>query len=542
MSIDPATGSAYFAGDPLYATGIYGPQQPADPTDQISAGDDPSFVDNAVLEMSTQWGPVDCCVGGTQFFRENAEIYLPLEPKEDPSAWIRRVSHATLAPFVTRIADQAAGLILRKPVQLTAKEEGQELDPYWEEFRGNVDGFGTDLDSYARRLAVSSLLYGHACTLVDYPSTEAAPNLAAERMQGLRPYFVNYDAKSILGWRRDESSPISPISMVRINEYVSQPLGEFGDQIVRRIRVLERDRWRVYTKGTQGQNWVVTEEGTSSLGVIPLVTTYSNKISEYISKPPLLPIADLNILHSQRNADLQFSLHVSAMPILVLAGYDDAGTEIGLSANSAILLPPEGSASYVEPASSSFGAQQAYLQMLEEQMSSLGISTLFGQKEVAETAESKRLSRTDSDSILSVISQELEESFQQCFELAAAYVGIEAPKVTVSRDFDTQSLDGNQVGQYLQLWTNGAISHETLLRALEFGEVLPGIDVEAEIEMVDQEKLGNMMMSQVGTAAITAPEAAEEEIEEETASDIRGVVEERSVVQDDEDDEDDESN
>ncbi len=538
MSINPATGSAYFAGDPLYSTGIYGPQQPADPTDQISAGDDPSFVDNAVLEMSTQWGPIDCCVAGTQFFRENAAIYLPLEPKEDPSAWIRRISHATFAPFTTRIADQAAGLILRKPIQLTAKEEGQELDPYWEEFRSNVDGFGTDLDSYARRLAISSLLYGHACTLVDYPSTEAAPNLAAERMQGLRPYFVNYDAKSILGWRRDESSPISPISMVRINEYVSQPLGEFGDQIVRRIRVLERDRWRVYTKGTQGQNWVLAEEGTNSLGVIPLVTTYSNKISEYISRPPLLPIADLNILHSQRNADLQFSLHVSAMPILVLAGYDEAGTEIGLSANSAILLPPEGSASYVEPASSSFGAQQAYLQMLEEQMSSLGISTLFGQKDVAETAESKRLSRTDSDSILSVISQELEESFQQCFELAAAYVGIEAPKVTVSRDFDTQSLDGNQVGQYLQLWTQGAISHETLLRALEFGEVLPGLDVEAEIEMVDQEKLGSMMMSQVGTAAIAAPEAAKEEIEEETALKT-ALVEERSAVQDDDEGEDD---
>ena len=57
----------------------------------------------------------------------------------------------------------------------------------------------------------------------------------------------------------------------------------------------------------------------------------------------------------------------------------------------------------VEPASQSFDAQQAYLDKLEEQMSALGISTLFQQKMGAETAESKKLSRTDSDSLLAIV-------------------------------------------------------------------------------------------------------------------------------------------
>ena len=63
---------------------------------------------------------------------------------------------------------------------------------------------------------------------------------------------------------------------------------------------------------------------------------------------------------------------------MVLKGFDDIEDPVGLSVNNAILLPPEGDAMMVEPASQSFDAQQVYLDKLEEQMSSLGLSsTLF---------------------------------------------------------------------------------------------------------------------------------------------------------------------
>ena len=68
------------------------------------------------------------------------------------------------------------------------------------------------------------------------------------------------------------------------------------------------------------------------------------------------------------------------MPIMVMKGFDDAPDPAGLSVNNAILLPPEGDAFMVEPASQSFQAQQDFISQLEEQMNSLGISTLFAQK------------------------------------------------------------------------------------------------------------------------------------------------------------------
>ena len=103
------------------------------------------------------------------------------------------------------------------------------------------------------------------------------------------------------------------------------------------------------------------QEGETSSSRVPLCITYAHKIAEMVSKPPLLALANLNISHAQRNADLQHALHVSAMPIMVLQGFDDAPDPAGLSVNNAILLPPEGNAFMVEPASQSFAAQQAYL-------------------------------------------------------------------------------------------------------------------------------------------------------------------------------------
>ena len=395
---------------------------------------------------------------------------LPIEPKEDEAAWRRRVSHAVLSPYTIRIADQAAGLIMRKPVQIEPKEEDGEVDDYWTEWIKDVDGYGTDLDAFARRVVLNSLLLGHSAILVDFPTTEPAENLLQERQLGLRPYFLEVRADQILGWRKEGDSPLAPINQIRINEYVTEPVGAFGDRVVQQIRVLERGSYQIWRKGEDG--WALYQEGTTSLPVIPLAVTYSGKLSELMSVPPLLAIANLNILHAQRQADLQHALHVAALPVMYLKAFEDNGDEIALSANSAILLPENGEVGYAEPASSAFESQQNFITELEQQMRNLGISTLFSQTYVGETAEAKAMDRSDSDSMLSVVSQDLENALQNAMDMAAAYVGIEAPKVVVSRDFDLQKLDGTQVQQYMGMWQNGAITHQTLLEILSRGEVL----------------------------------------------------------------------
>lgn len=513
-----------------YPSGIYGSGNgpPEDPelNNQAEAGNDPSWLSGAWLEMSERWQPMLICMGGTQAFRENAESLLPLEPREDEGAWRRRVSHAVLSPFVMRIAEQAAGLIMRKPLQLEPAEEyGEgEVDEYWTEWIKDIDGYGTDLDAFARNVVLNSILLGHSAILVDFPSTEAAPNLAVERQLGLRPYLLEVRADQVLGWRKEEDTPLASVNQIRINEYVQEPVGVFGERVVRQIRVLERGAWSLWRKGEDG--WFQYQDGTTSLSVIPLAVTYSSKVSELMSTPPLLPIANLNINHAQRQADLQHSLHVASMPIMYLKSFSDNGDdEIGLSANSAILLPPDGEVGYAEPASSGFESQQNFITELENQMRQLGISTLFNQTYVGETAEAKAMDRSDSDSLLSVISQDLEKCLQNAIDIAAEYVNLKPPKVCVSRDFDLQKLDQQQVSQYMGLWQNNAITHRTLLEILQRGETLPDIDIDAEIEAINAGMLEELdLQSAAGVVPDDDDEADGNEEPQEQQSEVRSEV------------------
>lgn len=513
-----------------YPSGIFsagnGPPDELDLDNQPggNSGNDPSWLSGPYLEMSERWQPILICMGGTQAFRENAASQLPQEPKEDDAAWRRRVSHAVLSPFLVRIADQSAGLITRKAITLKMEDPDQSVDPWWEEFIENVDGFGTDITSFARRTVLSSLLLGHAATMVDFPSTEPAPNLQVERELGLRPYWIPVRADQILGWRKDGDSPISPIGQIRINEYVQENIGAFGDRTIRQIRILERGAWSIWRKGDDG--WYQHQDGTTSLPVIPLAVTYSGKVSELISNPPLLPVASLNLLHGQRQADLQHALHVAALPVMYLKGWDDSDNSIALSANTAILLPTDGEVGYAEPASSAFESQQSFITELEQQMENLSISTLFHQTYAAETAEAKALNRTDSDSMLAVVARDLEKSLQNALDITGMYVGREAPQVYVDKDFDLQSLDHQQVAEYQSLYSNGVITHETLLTVLKAGEVLPEIDVEAEVEAVEASKLSMLDLNASASSLDESEEETQEE-EGEDDSEVRRIVTER---------------
>ena len=215
------------------------------------------------------------------------------------------------------------------------------------------------------------------------------------------------------------------------------------------------------------------ESGNFSLGEIPLVTIYSGKTDNLVSKPPLLDIAYLNLAHFQRQADLIHSLHVASQPMLVMEGYDDQTKDLAISVNYAMATQPGNKVYYVEPASSAFDAQSAEIKELQMQMATLGISTLSQQKFVAESADARRLDRVDTNSMLAMVSMELEQKLQKAFNLSAEYVGIEPPEVKISRDFDIERLIGQDITALTSLFDQQVIDREEFRDILVQGEVLP---------------------------------------------------------------------
>jgi len=454
----------------------------------LGGSDSPFTRTRAVIDMIKGWEIMKAVTEGTEYLRENSEAFLPLEPREDYDAYLARVNRSVFSPFTQRLIRAATGLVLRKPIALIG-------DPYWTEmFKMDVDGCGSDLDEYARRLLMCSLTYGQSHILVDYPAPSGALSLAEERQQNRRPYWIEIDPNNIYGWRLDRESNYGNLVQVRVAEKAVLPDGEFGEKIYDQVRVIEPGRYRVFRKretvedlyeddggGYAGdmsspagaKDYELAESGSFSLGEIPLVTVYSGKVENLVSKPPLLDIAYLNLAHFQRQADLIHSLHVASQPMLVMEGYDDQTKDLAVSVNYAMATQPGNKIYYVEPASSAFDAQSAEIKELQIQMATLGISTLSQQKFVAESADARRLDRVDTNSMLAMVSMELEQKLQKAFNLSAQYVGIEPPEVKISRDFDIERLIGQDITALTSLFDQQVIDREEFRDILVQGEVLP---------------------------------------------------------------------
>ena len=451
-----------------------------------------------VIGMMPDWSVMAAVTKGTNYIRDLCETYLPQEPREDDDAYQTRVDRSVLSPYTSRLIETAAGAILRKPIHI-------EGDPYWLELAENIDGLGSNINEYARRALVSSLTYGHSAILVDYPAASEARNLAEERAMGRRPYFVHVDAPQIWGWRKESGT--NRLLQVRIHDYDVRPLNEFGEEQVEEMLVIYPGRFDKYTLGQEVVEF--TQTGGYSLNEIPLVPIYSNRRGLLVSQPPLLDIANLNITHYQRQADLIHALHIAAMPTLVLEGWDDTTGSATMGVNYAIAMQPGNKAYYVQADATSFDAQMQELQSLEGQMSTLGVTKLFGQKFVAESAEAKRIDQAQSNSVLSIISQELESALQQAFNFAAQYVGMEAPEITIDRDFDYYRLIGQDVSVLAQLNQMGKISDAMLLEILRRGEVLPdNINVEDEIEAAG--KPATAILEEAETTEESGPDLSSE--------------------------------
>ena len=454
----------------------------------VGGVDSPFTRTRAVLDMMKSWEIMKAVSEGTDYLRTNSEAFLPLEPREDYDAYLARVNRAVFSPFTQRLIRAATGLVLRKPITLNG-------DPYWTEmFKADVDGCGSDLDEYARRLLMCSLTYGQSHILVDYPAPSGALTLAEERQQNRRPYWIEVDPLNIYGWRLDRESNYGNLVQVRIAEKAVLPDGQFGEKVFDQVRVIEPGRYRVFRKkeqieemydvsdgsiagdfeaGSVEKDYKQVEGGNFSLGEIPLVTIYSGKTDNLTSKPPLLDIAYLNLAHFQRQADLIHSLHVASQPMLVMEGYDDQTKDVAISVNYAMATQPGNKVYYVEPASSAFDAQSAEIKELQMQMATLGISTLSQQKFVAESADARRLDRVDTNSMLAMVSMELEQKLQKAFNFSAQYVGIEPPEVKISRDFDIERLIGQDITALNSLFEQQVIDRDEFRDILVQGEVLP---------------------------------------------------------------------
>ena len=316
---------------------------------------------------------------------------------------------------------------------------------------------------------------------------------------GGRPYWVTYTPRDILGFRTEMVDGQIKFTQLRLSEKVAIPDGEYGEKIIEQVRLLTPGNFQIYRKN-KNNKFSLFEEGTMDVDEIPFSVAYSNRINLLESRPPMADIAELNLKAYQIQSDLDNQLHISAVPMLAFYGFPQQSEEVTAGPGEAIAFPADGRAEYIEPAGRSYEAQFKRLDNLSNQINELGLAAVLGQKLSAETAEAKRIDRSQGDSTMMVVAQQMQDMIDNCLVFHSKYTGTDAGSSFVNRDFLSQRLDPQEIQALLQLYTAGSISQETLLKQLHEGEVLGDeFEVEEEIEATQRGGLVNMTPQQEET-------------------------------------------
>lgn len=409
----------------------------------------------ALMHMAEEWELVSTLLGGTFEIRTKGEKYLPKFERESDNKYQKRLQTATLFPAYSRTIDILSSKPFSKSLTLKTPANIEQ----WLE---NADLQGRDIDTFASDVFYDALAYGACGVLVEFPVSGDIKSLAQEKEAGLRPYFVHYRAKDVLGWREEVQNGVSKLIQLRLRECKMEADGEFGEKEVEYIRVLKPGSWELWKKNEK-DDWVLSESGVTTIKEIPFVPFYGNRNRGFMcAKPALIELAHLNIEHYQSSSDQRNILHVARVPILALIGVNESD-EVVAGSSSAANLPMGADMKFVEHSGAAIGAGRESILDLEERMRQTGAELLVIQPGKI-TATQVYTEDEGNKCALQRIVESFESSMNRCLQFMADWVGeSDGGSVELFKDFGAASLTDASAQILLAAANANKISDATLI-------------------------------------------------------------------------------
>lgn len=415
-------------------------------------------------KMLRDWHLVETLWGGTQSMRDANKDYLPQEPKESDKAYEVRLQRTFLLNLYRRTITTVAGLAFLKPVVVSGVPKELEYLEF------NIDGAGRSLTELAYDLTVDALHFGKSHSMVDFPSVASeSMSLAEFRAAGYRPYLSVIKPTAVLGWREDDSAPYDKLEQLRVatSKVVPSEENPWADKEVYYVWVYHDNLTEIHTYDPEGDEAYAEERVVeNTLGRIPLVTAYSNKLGFLQAAPPLRDLAEVNLCHWQSSSDQRNILHVARVPFLLGTGFEEGELEnVEIGANRLIATTSkEANIKHIEHSGQAIGAGRQDIQDLQQQMGLLGADLLLSKSVARQTATARKLDQTESMSVLQLTLRSVEQMLEQAYQIAGEWLGVDASNVSVSIGDDlSQASEPNPTIALIQLKDSGLLTDEQVV-------------------------------------------------------------------------------
>lgn len=424
------------------------------------SNDEPDTKSPLVVAWQEDLKLVRTLYDGWRKLYQYRSLYLPQHPKEDPQDYFIRANRRTFYNAFGRTVRALTGNAFG--TEPTPEGVPAEILKFYED---DIDNEGTAGTSFVRRTFQDALTTGMAGIFVDMPVLEQPEGAEATRLQeleaGLRPFWTMVQKDDIVSFRTVVENGATLLSQLVYCEYAQRPKRKFGVQIVERLRAFRRlpvvpratetpaILWENYERDQGKTKWVSVASGQLPIVTeIPFAQVYTERLDFMHSAPPLLDLANVNLLHYQVSSDLHHAVHIANVPFLFGGGFDAENMQIG--PNRAVIVPSgvkreEAWLNWTETTGAALGSTRAVLADLEEQMAHLGLGMLQRKSRAAETAEKATLDRKDQESTLGAAVSELENGLEQALHWTAQYMGLQSGgRFSFSRDFEQDPAAANQ--------------------------------------------------------------------------------------------------
>lgn len=470
-------------------------------------------------KFSTKWKRCRDVSDGQDAMHAATTAYLPMLKDEEQPSYEARVKRSDFFNGTWRTLSILNGMMFRKPptMEVPAAIEGYLKD---------VDLAGASLDTFARTIGLETLEVGRLGILVDHPPAKVddegnvvSITRAAAEADGVRPTLQFYRAESIINWKHRRIRNRHQLSMVVLEECVTEADGEFAEKEVKQYRVLDLDeanqyRIRVFQRKDDADVQIGNDTyplmNGNKLDYIPFAIVGVDGIESTIDEPPLIDLVDCNIAHYQINSDYRHGLHFTGNPQAIVAGYQKEESEqLYIGSTKAWVFPdPAAKAFYMEFTGQGLEPMERALDRKEKQMALLGARAIADETQQAETLGATQIKRGGENSILASIAMAVSEALEWALGIFAEWSGHPAEIVyQLNRDFMPVGMSPQYLQALLSTVQAGEMSSEEFFTILQRHDV-----IETESFEEHQEKIA----SQSGPAR-PDPVVANDEEEDDAA-------------------------
>lgn len=379
---------------------------------------------------------------------------------------------ARLTNFTSRTRNGLVGAVFAKPIEIDLPTS---IDYLVDDATGNRMG----LEKLAQGTLGEVLQAGRYGLLTDFPASEDGLTASEQSNLNLKARIYRYKPESIINWQSNVISGAHTLTLVVLKELVAgledngftwtstiqyRVLRLIDGVYVQQIYDHDEELVHEYTpRDFNGNRW--TE--------IPFVFVGAEDNDAEVDPGPLYDLAELNIGHLRNSADYEESIHVSGQPTLMLTtsfsaeSFKEANPDgIKMGSRRGYNLGESGSATMLQPNPNQLA--DVAMQRKEEQAVMIG-ARLVQPTGSNETAEAARIKHSGENSVLSTITNNVNDAINQCIRWTLTFMDKNPEQeftFVINKTFFDQAADAQVLIAQMQLFTNGIIASKDIRSSL----------------------------------------------------------------------------